>query len=86
MITSNKKHTQQEDTNNLINLGRIKAEILDQYGSIYQYCLRNGISESNMSNFLHKKMPITLKALNRHCINLGLNLSVSIDRQKSTTR
>ena len=74
------KNTKPTELNDLFNLSLIKKEIAKQHGSIYKYCKEHDINEGNMSNFLNKGKPITLKELHKHCNNLKLYITVKVSR------
>jgi hypothetical protein len=66
------------EINAMVNLGKIRAAINEQYGTVRAYCLAYDITEQEMSRFLGKKCPITLRALWKHCKNLGITYRLTL--------
>ena len=66
--------------NRNIKLGMVRNEIIEQYGSIYNYCQYHKLEKGNVSRFLNKKCPISLKQLVKHLNNLGLRYEITIYR------
>jgi hypothetical protein len=67
--------------NELFNLSPIRAAISDQYGTAYKYAMTFGLKQTDVSRLLNKKCPITLKAVMKHCTNLGIKVKVTLTRE-----
>jgi hypothetical protein len=69
-----------ENLNEMINTETIKTEMVKAYGSVYKYCKAFNIGESEVSVFLTKKRPISLRQLNKHAKNLKMKIILSFTK------
>lgn len=77
---SKKQTKEKESINNIINLSQINAAISKKFGTVYNYCKQFNISQAEMSRFLNKKVPLTIRAVQKHCKNLDLKAEVIISK------
>jgi hypothetical protein len=67
-------------TNDLVNTTRFKASITAQHRTVSNYCKEFNLTEAEVSRFLNKKLPISLKILQKHAANLGLIIEIKISK------
>jgi transcriptional regulator with XRE-family HTH domain len=66
------------------NIIIIKKAIIDQHQTIYAYCKKFNLSQSNVSRFLKGETSQSFKLMEKHCANLNLKTKIVIDEGTKT--